>query len=77
MENKNRYILYVSHSSKQTYDEMERLGKLYKDIYKKNLTVDLFFSDYGQRISTQYGITVYFQDQFEELNFLKENISKQ
>ncbi len=78
MENKNRYTLYESTSHSAAFAEIERLGKLYKDTNKRNLTVDLFFTSFSERLNgaNKYGVTIYYSDQNEELAFLKENVIK-
>ncbi len=80
MTTKSRHHLYTSISHEDAYSELNRLDSLYKSTFKKGLQVELFFSSWGVRPNTLYGITAYYDkdkaEQLVQLEFLKGSVNE-
>jgi hypothetical protein len=69
-----RHTLFQSRDHRAVYAELTRLDELYRSLFRRNLTVRLFFCSEGPERSSIYSITVYVDsvEQESELKWLAE-----
>ncbi len=74
--NTNRKVIFSSRSSDEVYTELDRLADLFKNVHRRKLDCDLYFSSQGADRENIYSVTVYYGSQLDELAWLEANVKE-
>jgi len=69
--------IFTSREPAIVMSEIDRLGDLFKNQFRKSITVDLLFASWGDKKDARYGITLTYEDgQGKDAAWVRENVKE-